>query len=126
MTLLEINWIATLVGAVAAYALGALWFSPKVFGRAWMAAQPHRKPEDYNNNGLSLAVEAAATLLLAILTSWLLLAGGPAAVLLLAATLTISHLGGALFLGQPVALWSLPASYKLVSIAIIVVANFLF
>lgn len=31
----NVNWIAVAVGAVVAYGLGALWFSPKMFGTKW-------------------------------------------------------------------------------------------
>lgn len=34
--LVNINWIAVIVGAIAAYGLGALWYSPKMFGKGWM------------------------------------------------------------------------------------------
>lgn len=29
------NWIAILVAGIAAWALGALWYSPVLFGKAW-------------------------------------------------------------------------------------------
>jgi hypothetical protein len=31
----NLNWLAVIVGTVVAYLLGMLWFSPKMFGRAW-------------------------------------------------------------------------------------------
>jgi len=31
------NWAAVVVGTVAAFGLGMLWFSPKMFGKAWAA-----------------------------------------------------------------------------------------
>ena len=34
--LAELNWLAILVAAVAAFILGGLWYSPKLFGNAWM------------------------------------------------------------------------------------------
>lgn len=34
----EINYLAVLVATLAAFALGGLWYSPAMFGRAWMAA----------------------------------------------------------------------------------------
>ena len=34
----QMNIFAVLVGAVASMALGALWYSPLLFGNAWMAA----------------------------------------------------------------------------------------
>ena len=31
----NVNWIAVIVGAVVAFFLGWIWYSPKVFGRKW-------------------------------------------------------------------------------------------
>lgn len=33
---MNVNWVAVIVGAVLAYALGWLWYSPKLFGKKWM------------------------------------------------------------------------------------------
>jgi len=33
----HLNWLAVLAAAVAAFALGGLWYSPVLFGRAWMS-----------------------------------------------------------------------------------------
>ena len=30
-----VNWLAVIVGAVASFLLGWLWFSPKLFGKKW-------------------------------------------------------------------------------------------
>jgi hypothetical protein len=32
----HINWLAVLVAAIATFVLGGLWYSPALFGRAWM------------------------------------------------------------------------------------------
>jgi hypothetical protein len=37
----DVNWFAIIVAAVAAFAIGALWYSPRLFGRQWMAAHGH-------------------------------------------------------------------------------------
>lgn len=31
----QLNWLAVVVGALVYFALGALWYSPFLFGRAW-------------------------------------------------------------------------------------------
>lgn len=31
----NVNWLAVVVGAVVAYLLGMLWYSPKLFGTIW-------------------------------------------------------------------------------------------
>ena len=33
----HINWLAVLAAAVSTFALGGLWYSPALFGRAWMS-----------------------------------------------------------------------------------------
>jgi uncharacterized protein DUF1761 len=33
----HLNWLAVLAAAVSAFALGGLWYSPVLFGRAWMS-----------------------------------------------------------------------------------------
>lgn len=33
----NVNWLAVIVGAVAAFALGWLWYSPMLFGKKWAA-----------------------------------------------------------------------------------------
>jgi Protein of unknown function (DUF1761) len=34
----EVNWIAVLVAGVSSMVLGALWYSPALFGKAWQRA----------------------------------------------------------------------------------------
>jgi hypothetical protein len=33
--MMNVNWVAVIVGAVLAYGLGALWYSDKMFGKKW-------------------------------------------------------------------------------------------
>lgn len=33
----EINWISVIIATVAAFAIGGLWYSPVLFGKAWQA-----------------------------------------------------------------------------------------
>ena len=33
----NVNWIAVILGTVAAFLVGWLWYSPKLFGRGWAA-----------------------------------------------------------------------------------------
>ena len=36
MIIQNLNWLAIFVSAIAYFALGAIWFNPKVFGTIWM------------------------------------------------------------------------------------------
>lgn len=56
----DVNWLAVVVGAVAAFALGWFWYSEKAFGKKWMAgrgtpAVPNRPM------GLPMFTQAVAT-----------------------------------------------------------------
>lgn len=41
----DLNWLAVFVAALAYFAIGALWYAPPVFGKAWMAAGGMATPE---------------------------------------------------------------------------------
>jgi hypothetical protein len=36
MVVIEVNFLAVLVSAVASFAIGSLWYSPILFGKMWM------------------------------------------------------------------------------------------
>ena len=55
----HINWLAVLTAAVSSFALGGLWYSKALFGRAWMSANNLSDADLAKNNmakifGLSL------------------------------------------------------------------------
>ena len=41
----EVNWLAVIVGAVAYFAIGGLWYAPPLFGKAWIAASGAAPPQ---------------------------------------------------------------------------------
>jgi hypothetical protein len=41
----DLNWLAVLVAALAYFAIGAVWYAPSLFGKAWMAAGGMTPPE---------------------------------------------------------------------------------
>jgi hypothetical protein len=44
MEFATVNWPAVAVGAIAAYGLGMIWFSPLAFGRGWAAGSHGIRP----------------------------------------------------------------------------------
>ncbi len=44
MDIALMNWTAVAVGAIAAFGLGMIWFSPLLFGRAWAAGSHGIEP----------------------------------------------------------------------------------
>jgi uncharacterized membrane protein len=41
----DLNWLAVIVAALTYFAIGAVWYAPPVFGKAWMAAGGMAMPE---------------------------------------------------------------------------------
>ncbi|MBL7747055.1 MAG: DUF1761 domain-containing protein, partial [Chitinophagaceae bacterium] len=37
MDMSSINWLAVLVAGISAFVVGGIWYSPGLFGKAWMA-----------------------------------------------------------------------------------------
>src|SRR5262245_46196778 len=72
-----VNWLAVIVGAAIYFVVGALWYSPLLFGRQWQAAigwDPEKRPPQMNP--LSYAIPAAMYLVVAIATAILAAAIG--------------------------------------------------
>lgn len=62
--IINVNWIAVVVGAIAAYMLGALWYSDKMFAKKWKAGTGI--PAVANTPMMhGMLTQAAGTLLLA-------------------------------------------------------------
>jgi hypothetical protein len=68
----ELNWLAVIVGALLYFALGALWYMPFAFGKAWMRSigwkdgeQPAASAVTYAAPALFALVSSIATALLA-------------------------------------------------------------
>ncbi len=66
MDIALMNWPAVALGTIAAFALGMLWFSPKLFGRAWSTGSHNIQPPD-SPPMLAMGIQFIATLLLALI-----------------------------------------------------------
>lgn len=118
----ELNYLAVLVAAVSCFILGALWYSPVLLGKAWMAASGMTEEKVAQGNmplifGLAFVLELLAAGFLAMII-------GPDAGLHLGAIFGI-HFGlfavstsiGVLYLfeRQPLRLWFVNAGYMVVA-----------
>jgi len=73
----QLNWLAVIVGAVIYFAIGAVWFTPMLFGRPWQRAigwDESQRPPDMSP--AIYAVPAAFYLVTAIATGMLAVATG--------------------------------------------------
>jgi len=60
----DINHLAILAAAIVSMAIGAVWYSPFIFGKIWMA-QSGLRPEDMKGRGRAMAIAAVSALVAA-------------------------------------------------------------
>lgn len=89
--LLQLDYLAILVAAVAGVIVGAIWYMPNVLGNAWMAALGRRQ-WNLGDPRKAIVVRSAATALTAFALAVLLAGGG------------VTTLAGSLRLGAVVCL----------------------
>ena len=68
---LEINWLSVVLAALSAFAIGSLWYSPVLFGKAWQKEIKLRDSDIKNANmplifGSSFVLNLIAALVLAM------------------------------------------------------------
>lgn len=73
----DLNWVATIVGALVYFFVGAAWYAPPVFGNTWMKSigwdpgnePPTMKPADYVKPLIAWIVASIAMGMLAVATA---------------------------------------------------------
>ena len=125
----DVNWLAILVAAIAAFALGALWYSRSLFGRQWMAAHgytPEQLASLQSSMGKTYAFSFVTYVIMAMVIALLVgLAGGVSAaqgiVLAVLAWLGFGFTIGLntnLFSDKPAAAFMIDAGYQLIHVII--------
>ncbi len=121
----EFNWLAVVVAAAVPMALGALWYSPLLFARPWMAAVG-RTMEELTDARLGYFISAVGavitSLVLSALVDWAeadklfegVLVGLIAWVGFVATTSAVNTYFG----GRPRALWLIDNGYHVISLAV--------
>ena len=95
----ELNWLAVVVGAILYFALGALWYSPMLFGTRWQRSvgwdpaqrPPEMKPTTYAVPLVANLVMAVAVGLLAVATGTDTIGEGVVLGLILGVGLSLMH-----------------------------------
>ena len=121
----SLNGWAVLAAALAAYALGALWYAPPVLGRAWLAALG-KGPEALGSPVRAMAIQFLLTLVTATVLALLVVRFGAitwvegagiglvAGVGLVATSLASDDL----FRGWSLRLYSIQVAYRLASLTL--------
>jgi hypothetical protein len=121
----SLNGWAILAAALAAYALGALWYARPVLGRAWLSALGKRR-EELGSAVRAMTIQLLLTLVTATVLALLVVrfgaitwAEGAAIGLVAGIGLVATSLASDyLFCGWSLRLYSIQVAYKLVSLTL--------
>lgn len=121
----NVNWLAVAVGAVLAYALGYLWYSPKLFGKKWAEGVGLKAPPD-NLPVAAMAVQAIGTFLLAWVVGVTAAKDALLTILLVTATIAALMVAGGLFaLKSPYAI-ATEAGFAAAMVAVMIAVQAMF
>ncbi|MBP9717411.1 MAG: DUF1761 family protein [Candidatus Pacebacteria bacterium] len=119
---LDVNWVAVLVGALAAYALGALWYSETLFGKKWKAGIG--TPAVANMPMMpGMLTQAIGTLLLACVVGVLETTGSIGLTVLVALTMSVLIKANGFFAGKAKSAIYIEASFVLAMVVLMVLAH---
>lgn len=124
MDFAELNYLAVLVVVVGYMIVGSLWYSPVLFGKAWMKLI-NKKREELGNPGKAIAgtivMAIVGVLAVALLVQWTGAADaldglklGLLAAVIVAATMATNFL----YENRPFALYALNAGYHAVTLLV--------
>jgi hypothetical protein len=119
-----VNWLAVLVGTVAAFALGMLWFGP-LFGRVW-AAGSHGITRPASPPLAALSLQLLGTFLLALVIGITAVIDALILALLAILALAVLQLAGGLFGQKSPAASLIEGGYALAMGAVMILAQGLF
>lgn len=119
---LDINWLAVIVGAIVAYALGAVWYSDKLFAKKWKAgigtpAVPNT-PMSYG-----MITQAVGTFLLAWVIGVTETTNSLAMAILIALTITALIKANGFFGGKSKYAIFVESSFVLAMVAVMILAH---
>lgn len=122
--IIGVNWVAVGIGAVAAFALGWLWYSDTLFGAKWRTGlgTPARSWPMW----MPMVAQAIATLLLAWVVGVTETTGSLTLAILLAITIAAIVKAQGLFNGKSRYAIGVDAGYIIAMVAIMVLAHILF
>jgi len=123
--LIEVNWLAVIVGAVLAYGLGMLWFSPKMFGERWSAGMNNLQPPASPPVG-AMVLQLIGTFALALVVGITATQNMLITAILAVLAVAILQAGTALFKQNAAATATIDAGYTIAIGAIMIIVQGVF
>ncbi len=122
----NVSWLAVIIGAIAAFIIGGLWYSPKVFGTKWAEGSGLKDWGSTDVPKAAMLANFAGLLLLSWFVSVTAANNALLTVILATLAFTILAASGSLFIGQSSYTRHANAGYWIVAVAVMILANGIF
>lgn len=119
----DVNWLAVVVGAVVAFAVGGLWYSKKLFGTKWAESVGINTDDGSGSMGMAMLTQATGTFLLAWVIGVTQTTGSLMLAVLIAVTISVLMKAGGLFTQRSTYAIAVDSSYVLVMAAVMIAAH---
>jgi len=93
----NVNWLAVAVGTVLSFALGGLWYSPKLFGTKWAEGAGVSMKGEAGRPAAALMAQFVATFMLAWVVGVTAANDALMTIILVTATIAALMAGGGMF-----------------------------
>jgi hypothetical protein len=118
-----VNWLAVIVGAALAFALGMVWFSPRLFGAKWAEGVGRKLTEGAKPPMNAKVLQAVGTLGLAWLTGITAVHNALLTIILIALTIMALMAGGGYFSGKSTYAVAAEAGYVAAMVIIMIIVQ---
>jgi hypothetical protein len=119
----NVNWIATILGAVIAFALGWIWYSPKLFGKKWAEGVRITLDDKTAPPVMAMVSQAIATFLLAWVVGVTAVNDALLTIILITLTIVALIVSGGLFAQKSRYAIATEAGYVVVMVVIMIVCQ---
>lgn len=122
----DVNWLAVIVGAVVAYALGALWYSPKLFGTKWAEGSGVSMDPEAPPPMLAMVIQAIGTFLLAWIIGVTAVSNALLTAILIVLTIVFLMIAGGLYSQKSRYAITVEAAYVVVMAVVMIICQGIF
>jgi len=121
-----VNWLAVIVGFMAAYLLGWLWYSPKLFGKKWAEAVGIDMSGETEMPAMAMFVQAVGTFLLSWLVGITAASNALLTIILIAVTLMTLMAAGSMYCKKPGSAIAIEMGYVFTMVVLMIICQGIF
>ncbi len=124
--ILAVNWLAVILSSAAAFMVGGLWYSPKMFQKKWMEGSHITDTQSGDHAKKAMSTQAIGTFLLAWVVGVIMMVGSHAVAIILSLAIAFLIKAGGHFSQKTCYATFVDAGFVLLMVLVMVLIQGLF